>query len=100
MKKMLFILTVGLSINLSANVNLNTEIAENGSKKYVETVKLDRVLKKKKLCGVNITYFDKYGNVIGWEFRSSQQEDYVSCAQFQAGVINELRSQGYIVTSS
>ena len=83
--------------SLSAETILHSNTPKSESKGLDKTVGVVTVLRGQ-LCGVSITYFDKYGNIIGWDFQSSEQETYVACAQFQASVINNLKSQGYIIS--
>jgi len=49
------------------------------------------------LCGVMVTYFNSQGQPTGQTWFTSDQPNLNSCMAYQAGVIADLRSQGYNV---
>ncbi|SFM99733.1 hypothetical protein SAMN05421594_0226 [Chryseobacterium oleae] len=49
------------------------------------------------LCGVLVTYYNADGQPTGQQWFTSDQPNLTSCMAYQAGVIADLRSKGYIV---
>ncbi|WP_418122806.1 hypothetical protein ACNFU2_19880 [Chryseobacterium sp. PTM-20240506] len=49
------------------------------------------------LCGVTVTFYNSMGEITGQQLYTSDQPTLESCLAYQAGVIADLRAQGYIV---
>lgn len=69
--------------------------ADSKNPEYVR-VKVEKKFKAK-VCSVSVTYYDKNGRIVNWNYFSSMQETDTGCALYQQSVINDLTNQGYIV---
>ncbi|WP_431342993.1 hypothetical protein [Chryseobacterium sp. JK1] len=49
------------------------------------------------LCGVTVTFYNSAGQITGQQMYTSDQPNLNSCMAYQAGVIANLRAQGYRV---
>ncbi|PIF47041.1 hypothetical protein CLU96_4087 [Chryseobacterium sp. 52] len=68
--------------------------AKGSVEKKTETGKIKIAFE---LCGVMVTYFDTQGRPYDQKWFTSDQPNLTSCMAYQAGVIANLRSQGYRV---
>jgi len=70
-------------------------VSANGKSERKPEIKHAKVVFQ--LCGVMVTYYNSAGRVTDQKWFTSDQPTLNSCMAYQAGVIANLRSQGYNV---
>lgn len=91
MKKIFLVAAVSAAGLMSANGNVENKF-ETQKKQEVKEAQVTF-----QLCGVMVTYFNSQGQPTGQTWFTSDQPDLNSCMAYQAGVIANLRAQGYNV---
>ncbi|PIF46184.1 hypothetical protein CLU96_3207 [Chryseobacterium sp. 52] len=87
MKKMILLAAFGVAGLMGAKETVENKVESNSAKAVFQ------------LCGVIVTYYNSQNEVIDQKWFTSEQPDLTSCMAYQAGVIANLRSQGYNVKS-
>ncbi|WP_353145688.1 hypothetical protein [Chryseobacterium sp.] len=85
MKKLILLATIGVAGLVSAKGTIEYKIELKTSKVTFQ------------LCGVMVTYYNSSGQVTGQKWFTSDQPNLNSCMAYQAGVIADLRAQGFNV---
>lgn len=88
MKKIFLVAAFGAAGLMSAKGNVENNFKSQES----QDVKF-----KFQLCGVMVTYFNSAGEPTGQTWFTSDQPNLNACMAYQAGVIADLRKQGYNV---
>lgn len=87
MKKIILVAAFGVAGLMGAKETIENKIECKGNAKVTF-----------ELCGVLVTYYNAQGQPTGQQWFTSDQPTLTACMAYQAGVIADLRSKGYIVS--